>query len=119
MTLSAQIFTLPIIIYNFGRMSLVGLPANVLIIPFLYWIMIFGFMFVLAGIIWQSLGWAFSLPVWFLLTYVTKIIDWFSQIPLASLNLEISWVWLVISYLILGLFVWRLNEKQKLKFLNY
>jgi len=111
MTLSAQIFTLPLIIYNFGRMPLVGVPANILIVPLLYWIMIFGFIFALAGILWQPLGWILSWPAWFLLTYITKIVDWFSQFSLASLTLEISWAWLAISYLILGYFTWRLNEK--------
>ncbi|HDZ54135.1 MAG TPA: ComEC family competence protein [Candidatus Nealsonbacteria bacterium] len=119
MTLSAQIFTLPILVYNFGRMSLVGVSANILIVPLLYWIMIFGFISALIGIFWQPLGWILSWPAWFLLNYVTKIVDWFSQIPLASLTLEISWIWLIISYLILVYFIWRLQEKQKLRFLNY
>lgn len=111
MTLSAQIFTLPILVYSFGRMSLIGVPANILIVPLLYWIMIFGFISALIGIFWQPLGWILSWPAWFLLTYVTKIVDWFSQIPSASLTLEISWIWLIISYLILGFSVWRLQER--------
>jgi len=48
-----------------------------------------------------------------------KIVDFFSQ-PWAFKTLEnVHWIWLAISYLILGLIIWRLNEKQKLKFLNY
>ncbi len=36
MTFSAYIFTLPILIYNFGRISLAGLLTNVLILPFIW-----------------------------------------------------------------------------------
>jgi len=118
-TLSAQIFTLPILIYNFGYLSLVAPVTNVLILPLLPFIMIFGFIFGLLGMFWQTLGWVFSWPAWFLLTYLTKIVDWFSSQSFASLNLEISWIWPILLYLILGLITWRLNEKQKLKFLEY
>jgi competence protein ComEC len=119
MTLSAQVFTLPILIYNFGYISFVALVTNILIVPGLYWIMLFGFLFVFSGVIWQPLGWLFSLPVWFLLTYLIKIVDFASKLPFAFKTLEISWLWLVISYLILGLITWRLQESQKSKFLKY
>ncbi|MBZ1345185.1 MAG: ComEC family competence protein, partial [Candidatus Nealsonbacteria bacterium] len=81
MTLSAQIFTLPILIYNFGYFSLIAPLTNILIVPLLPWLMIIGFIFTLSGIFWQTLGWIFSLPNWLLLTFIVKIVDWFSQIP--------------------------------------
>jgi len=119
MTLSAQIFTLPILVYNFGRMSLVAPITNILILPSIYWIMILGFIFGLIGILWSPLGWILSWPAYLLLTYLIKIVDFFSQ-PWAFKTLEnVHWIWLAISYLILGLITWRLDESQKLKFLNY
>ena len=116
-------------IYNFGYMSSVAPITNVLIVPFLPFIMLSGFIFSLAGIIFQPLGWILSWPCWLLLTYLTKIVDWFSgpwhwifrlfpflkyspflqNFP--ALTFKISWIWLAISYLILGLITWRLNEK--------
>ncbi len=119
MTFSAQIFTLPILIYNFGYISFVAPITNLLIVPWLYLIMLFGFLFAFFGAIWQPLGWILSLPTWFLLTYVIKIVDISSKIPFAFKTLEISWIWLAISYLILGLITWRLQKSQKLKFLQY
>jgi len=118
MTLSAQIFTLPILIYNFGYFSLVSLITNILIVPLLPYLMGLGFIFGMAGIIFQPLGWFLSLPSWLLLTYLVKIVNFFSQ-PWAFRTLEISWPWLIISYLILGLITWRFQESQKLKFLKY
>lgn len=120
MTLAAQVFTLPIIIYNFGYMSLVSPITNILIVPFIPFIMIFGFVFGFLGMVWQTLGWIFSFPALFLLTFITKIIDFFSQLPFVYLTIKnISWFWLIIAYSILTIITWRLNQKQKLKFLDY
>jgi len=119
MTFSAYLFTLPILIYNFGRVSLVAPLTNVLILPSIYWIMISGFIFGLVGIIWQGLGWILSLPGWFLLTYLIKIVDFFSQ-SWAEKSIEnVHWSWLVFSFLILGLLVWHLRKRERLKFLKY
>ena len=119
MTLSAQIFTLPLLIYNFGYISLVSLISNILIVPILSFVMISGFVFGLVGIFCQSLGWILSWPCWLLLTYIIKIIDFLSQVPFASFAFKISWIWLLISYLILGYITWQLTEGQKFKFLDY
>ncbi|MFQ6050039.1 MAG: ComEC/Rec2 family competence protein, partial [Candidatus Paceibacterales bacterium] len=119
-TLAAQFFTFPILIYNFGQIPLVGPLANIFIIPLLPIITILGFIFSFLGIIFQPLGQTLSWPAWLLLTYILKIIDFSAKIPFATLTFENAhWVWLLISYLILGFVTWRLQESQKLKFLNY
>jgi len=78
MTLSAQIFTLPVLIYNFGYLSLAAPLSNILIVPLLPFLMGLGFLFVILGAVLQPLGWLFSLPVWLLLTYIIKIVNWLS-----------------------------------------
>ena len=111
MTLSAYLFTLPILIYNFSYFSLVAPLTNLLIVPLLPLIMLFGFLFAISGLIFQPLGWILSWPAWGLLTYLTKIVDWFSGLSLAYLTIDnLHWIWLIISYLILGLTTWRLQE---------
>ena len=112
-TLSAQVFTLPILIYNFGYISLVSPFTNILIVPFLAPITILIFIFGLLGMIFSPLGLILSWPTWLSLTYITKIIDIFSKIPFVSWTFKnISWIWLVIFYLILGFFVWKLQKKK-------
>jgi competence protein ComEC len=119
-TLSAQIFTLPILIYNFGYIPLTSPFTNILIVPFLAPITILIFIFGLSGMILGWLAYILSFPVWLCLAYLTKVIDLFSKIPFASLKLEnMPWVILIIFYLILIILIWRLQERQKLKFLNY
>ncbi len=122
MTFSAYVFTLPILIYNFGYVSLVSPIANVLIVPLLPFIMIFGLVSGLVGIFWQFLGWIFSLPNWFFLTYIVKTIDFFSQLPVAFVAINnMHWLWVIVYYLVLVYLVRHLNQRQnqKLKFLKY
>ena len=119
MTFSAYIFTLPILIYNFGYISLVAPITNLLIVPLLPLIMALGFIFALAGMVFQPLGWILSWPVWLLLTYLTKAVDFFSQSWAFKTLENVHWIWLIVFYLILGFIVWRLQESQKLKFLKY
>lgn len=118
-TFSAQIFTLPILIYNFGQVSLVSPITNILILPVIYWIMIFGGGLMILGLIWQPLTWILIIPCWLLLTYSLKIIDIFSQSWAIKTFENVHWIWLVILYFILGFIVWRLSRTAKLKFLDY
>lgn len=120
MTLAAQIFTLPILVYNFGRISLVGLLANILVLPFISLLVGMGFLFGLTGIIFQPLAWILSWFCWLFLTYILKVTDFLSSLSFSSITLEnVHWFWLIIFYLILGFLIRRFQEKNKLKFLNY
>ncbi len=102
MTLSAQLLTLPILVTTFGRLSLVSLPANILIVPLIPFIMIGGFFSGLGGIISEPLGRVISWPIWLVLKYTTSVIDFFAGVPLASLTLEnVHWLWAVPYYLVL------------------
>lgn len=119
MTLSAQIFTLPILIYNFGTISLLAPITNILILPFIPFIIGWGFLFALTGTIFPFLGWFLSLPCWLILTYVVKIVNWFSQLPFSSINFkDVSWVWLVICYLFLFLILVVYRQRTKKLFLK-
>lgn len=111
-TLSAQVFTLPILAYNFGRISLLSPVVNILIVPFLAPITILIFIFAIFGIILQPLGFLLSWPVWLSLTYITKIVDWFSKMPLVSMAVgNLHWLWLIVFYFILFGFIWWYNKR--------
>ena len=115
-TLAAQCFTLPILIYNFGRVSLISPLVNLLIVPLITMVTILGFILAFIGLISTPLGIVFSFPIWLILTFILKIIDIFSKVSSANIVLEdVSFVWVIISYIFLGLFVWRIEEKRKLK----
>jgi len=119
-TLAAQAFTLPILIYNFGQTSLISPITNILILPLLPAITILGFVFSMVGIFWKGLAQFLSWPAWFMLSYLTKTIDWFSKISWSNLIFQnIGPYFLLFCYFILGLIVWRTQQNKKLKFLKY
>jgi len=98
-TFAAQVFTLPIMIYNFGNLSFVSPITNILVLPIVYWLMIFGFLCSFAGAFFAGLGWIFSLPCYFLLSYFVWVIDFFSK-PWAMKTFEnVSLLWLAAAYL--------------------
>ncbi|MBI4101630.1 MAG: ComEC/Rec2 family competence protein, partial [Candidatus Nealsonbacteria bacterium] len=79
-TLAAQIFTLPILIYNFGSFSLISVFPNLLIVPLLAPITILIFIFGFLGMAFWPLGWLFSFPVFLGLRYLIGVVDFFSKI---------------------------------------
>lgn len=87
MTLSAQITTLPLIIYNFGRFSLVGPIVNLLVLPVLPYLMIAGLAAMFLSLFFESIAQYLFWPVWLILIYLIKIIELFSLVPLAAFNL--------------------------------
>jgi len=68
-TLTAQILTLPLIVFQFGRLSLVGLLANLLILPAQPPIMVGGMITLIVGLILEVLGQIAAVVPWFFLTY--------------------------------------------------
>jgi len=86
MTLSAQITTMPLIVYNFGRLSLVGPLANLLVLPVLPYLMVIGFGVLFLGLIFPGAQYLFW-PVYLILTYVIKVVELLAVIPFVALNL--------------------------------
>jgi competence protein ComEC len=114
MTLAAQLGTLPILIFHFGRLSLISPLTNLLIVPLLPIIMISGMILSFTGLIWLPLAKVLAWPVWFLLSYVIKVIDYLSSFPLAAYEFKnVSWVILLGYYVILVFFIWYKRRKLK------
>jgi competence protein ComEC len=116
-TLAAQIVTGPLIVYHFGRLSLVSLLSNLLILPVQPPIMIVGGLATLAGMLWLPLGQAIGWLVWLPLAWSVWIVEMTVRWPYASLDLGAFPFWLlVLMYAALGAGIWWANrpttEKQ-------
>lgn len=118
-TLSAQAFTLPVLLYNFGQFSLIAPITNVLILPAIPLLTVVGFLFSFLGIFCEVLARVASLPGQVLLMIIMKIIDFFAFFPFISTQIQISGFFVLVSYILLAIFVWYLRKKQKLWFLDY
>ncbi|MFQ6057995.1 MAG: DNA internalization-related competence protein ComEC/Rec2 [Anaerolineae bacterium] len=85
-TLVAQFMTLPIIVYNFRRLSLISLPANFLILAAQPGVMVWGGLATLLGLIYLPLGRIVGWVAWLFLTYTLRIVELTAQVPHASLE---------------------------------
>lgn len=111
-TTAAQVMTLPLIMYIFGRLSLISLLANMLVVPLIPIAMAASFVAGLAGMIIPAVSGWFSWPATLLMTYMLDIVRLAAALPNASVMQFMS-VWqLVICYAIIALilFTWRRNK---------
>ena len=84
---AAYIFVLPFILYKMGNLSLVALPANILILPFIPTTMMFGFWTGLAGMFSYFLSVPIGFVSYLFLHYELSVIAFFSNLPFASLSI--------------------------------
>lgn len=86
LTMSAQIFTLPLSIQSFHYVSLISLATNVISAPLMPLFMILGFLFLYASLVSPFLGMIAGAPLSLLLSAFWKIMEAFSAIPFAFLE---------------------------------
>lgn len=100
-TIAAQIFAFPILLFNFGQLSLVAPLANVLVLPVIPWTMLFGFLAGSLGFVATTLAAICSWPAWWLLSYILTVINWCAHLPYASIQWHLSLALMLSYYLIL------------------
>jgi len=114
LSLSAQVFVLPIIAYNFHIASLVSLLANVFILPVIPLSMLLVFLVTLFGFVWGPLSLIFAWLAFVLLAYEIKLIHLLAQFPWASVSIEkISVWWIVFYYIILTGIILLIKKREK------
>ena len=101
MTLSAQVMALPIIIFNFERLSLVAPLANLFVIFAIPPAMLFGFLAVISSFFLHGVSMIFGYVTWGILSYIIKIIEIASVVPYASVDLPGMKIWMMFGYYIL------------------
>ena len=107
-TLAAQLFVLPLLVYDFGRLSLVSPLANLAILPVIPATMFFGFLTGSAAFVSAWLGTLSALPTAVLLGYELGAIEVFSRVPLAAVSIRGAGLALFfIGYAVGGLLLWR------------
>ncbi|XOU93957.1 MAG: ComEC/Rec2 family competence protein [Candidatus Kerfeldbacteria bacterium] len=112
-TLSATIMTLPLILFQFGRLSLIAPLANMLILPAIPLAMALGFIAAILSFIWQPLGMIVGWIVWLVLIYIIKLVEFFAQFEWSSYAFgNLSFWWLIIGYSILAIIFLFLNRKN-------
>lgn len=86
-TFAAQLLTTPLIVSVFGRLSLVSLLTNLLILPVQAWVMLGGGAALLAGLVWLPLGRLLAWIPWLGLTWTFAMVEWTARLPFASVDI--------------------------------
>ncbi|TAN33566.1 ComEC family competence protein [Patescibacteria group bacterium] len=102
-TLSAIIATLPLMLFQFGRLSIVAPLVNLLVLWIIPWLMLFGFAAVMLGFIFFPLGQIVAWIVGVGLGYVIMLVEWFGKQGWAALEIRISWWMTILLYIIIAL----------------
>jgi competence protein ComEC len=113
-TLAAQIITGPLIVYHFGRLSIVSLLTNLLILPVQPPIMIIGGLATLAGLVWLPLGQALGWLIWLPLAWTVWMVELTADLPYASLDLGPFPFWLLLLlYAAIGAGIWSASRPRE------
>lgn len=107
-TISAQVFTLPILLINFGNYSLISILVNALILWTVPIIMVIGGLASIAGLIFEPFGYLLSYLAIPFLIYLEKTVEFFSgfgsEIEISSFPLLAICGYYLILYSIILLF---------------
>lgn len=115
LTLSVQMLILPLSYYYFGRISLVSIPANMLLVPListLYPVLFLTLIFFELPVIGNFLQ---TLSI-LLLEYFEKLNEWLSGLPMSYVDIEYrSVVYLIGIYVVISIWyvaVWKKIRKE-------
>ncbi len=113
MTISAQMFVLPIILYNFQTLSLISVLVNLFVLPIIPITMLFVFLTAVLGIFFYSLAMVFGWLAFWLLKYEIGVVKIASSFNWASLNFKtVNIFWLILYYLILLAIIYILTRRR-------
>ncbi len=113
--MSAIILTTPLILYNFGKISLIAPLANLLILPFIPIAMLLGFIAGSLAVIFTPIGWVAGWSVWLVLTYIIWVLEKLASLNWAYFEFAKINLWLMMAlYLIITGFIWKFRRLIKL-----
>lgn len=103
LTISAQIFVLPVILLNFHNLSVISPVANVLVLPIIPLTMLLGFLALALDFIFSPLAMVFSWLAFLPLKYETLIINFLAGLQWASVEIKnFTWFGVLVLYLMLA-----------------
>lgn len=109
-TMSAQLMTLPLIVYVFGQYSPYALFANLLILPLVPLAMLLTFAGGLLALASAPLASIFGFPATVVLKYMTSAVEWMARLPGVATELTVALPVALFGYavlLVIGLYLWR------------
>ena len=94
-TACAQLFVLPALLYYTGVLSLVALPTNMLVLPFVPLMMLFGFLAGLLALVHPALALLPALLSDLSLGALIWLVEWAAQLPFAATGVASFPAWMM------------------------
>jgi len=110
-TISATIITLPLILFQFGRLSIVSVPVNMLILWIIPFIMMIGFFAVVFSFLFMPLATVIAWIAWAGMFYIVQIVEWFAGLKFAAVDMQVPVYVMVGMYGALLYYIWKWNKK--------
>jgi len=85
-TLAAQVFTTPLLFYQFGRFSLIAPIANIFVLPLVPWIMLFSFFALVVSVLFFPLGQLLAFICYALVSLMLFLVSFFAHLPFAAFH---------------------------------
>lgn len=105
-TIAAQIAVLPFLIYKMGVLSIVSLPINLLILPFIPFSMMMGAIAGFTSFISHFIATPFAYLTYGLLNYIFRMVDLGASIPYAAINVKSFPLWaVIILYIVITIWI--------------
>lgn len=96
-TVSAQILTLPLLVFIFGNVSILALPANVLVVPLIPLAMLLTFLTGVFGQILPYIAW----PAIWLIGFICQTVHLLASVSWASVSVNISLLVFILLYVLI------------------
>lgn len=111
-TVSTQFTVLPLLLWQSGTLSLVSLPANILVLVAIPPAMLASFIAALGGVFVGSWAVPLAAPAYVLLTYVIGVAHTFASLPFSSVMLPAFSGWFLVPvYALVAFAAWRAYAK--------
>lgn len=113
-SICAELMSIPFILYIFGQMSLIGLPANVLVVTVVPLAMLLSLIAGLAGMFLSSLAGWFAWPAGALLNYMLDVAHLLARLPHIFIqNRQLSLMGMLTLYITTAVLALSLHYKTK------
>jgi competence protein ComEC len=115
-TVAAEVTILPVILYHFGRLSLITLVSNLLVLPVQSYLMLAGGLATLLGLALRPLGQVVGWIAWVFLTYTIEIVRLTARVRGASVPVRTDGWMVFVYYMVLGCLTWWLAQPQERRY---
>lgn len=108
-----QLYLFPMLSWMTGLFSIVSLPVNLLVLPFMPITMLMSFLTAITGFFGRIVSFPFALSAQGLLSYELMVVDFFSSLSFAELSLGSFSGYVVVGFYTVSLVVFMLLKRSR------